>query len=537
MSDYVQLPEQSLLGKKLVLCGLSEAGKTSIRDVVFGGKEATEVEGYGATLNYVRQFISLEGGKKFTLMDLGGQRIFLDRFITKFSPFVFHNVASLIYVVDVADSDRFSSAKHYFDAALERLKKFSPSSNVFVLIHKMDLVANDPNKEYIIEHMRSLFEKEIDRTIIFFETTIYNETIKEALYEILDISFPDISTRTIQPPREMPSTVAPREAVSEASSLSIEPSQPIDIKQQVDIEAAPSLPIKSQQEPLVEMNIPEIARALDFVEYSSEMQQISEPDVGEAMPVSSQSVITEELTTEYENIVKALRFTETGLISSEEVVQPPEMFEEAADIPELPTEELGVPSDEIKSIEIDISEILSEDEIKELLPALEDSAQPQVAPENVIFPKTAFESHPTFDEEFDVFDAAEELVRFLDAIRSLFKLSYIVVKMSDGENLVHVGDYVNYEKLASTAYEVFNLQTEDLPQTTCFIMRAENLFTLVEPAGDSLIMIIIGPPASKDPIILRMSELKERMIRMVNMTFFDMYLKEELARQEDEGSA
>ncbi|MFX0196375.1 MAG: ADP-ribosylation factor-like protein [Candidatus Hodarchaeota archaeon] len=522
MSEYVQLPERSLLGKKIVLCGLSEAGKTSIRDVVFGGKEATEVEGYGATLNYVRQFISL-GDQKFTLMDLGGQRIFLDRFITKFSPFVFHNVAALIYVVDVADSDRFSSAKHYFDAALERLTKYSQKSNVFVLIHKMDLVAKNPNKDYIIEHLRSLFEKEINRKIIFFETTIYNETIKDALYEILNISFPSIPTRTIQPQREMPSTAAQYEAVSEVSPIPIETPQPIGTKQQIGIKAAPSLPPKTQQEPLVEVNLSEIVKALAFVEHPYEIPHRSEPDVGEAIPVSSQPLVTTEELTDESEIVKALQFHETGESSPEEVFQPPKLLEETAEIPELPTEELGIPRDEIKTIEIAISEILSKDEIKKLISDLEDYTQPQAAPKKITFPKTAFESHISLDDEFDAFIAAEELVKFLDETRKLFNIAYITVKMNDGENLIHVGDYVKYDELASTGFEVFQLQMEDHAQIDRVILGSEIFFLLVEPIDESLTMIVIGPSISKVSLFSKISDFKERVVKMINTTFSDIY--------------
>ncbi|MFQ6123338.1 MAG: ADP-ribosylation factor-like protein [Candidatus Heimdallarchaeota archaeon] len=519
MSEYVQLPERSLLGKKIVLCGLSEAGKTSIRDVVFGGKEATEVEGYGATLNYVRQFISLEGegGYKFTLMDLGGQRIFLDRFITKFSPFVFHNVVALIYVVDVADSDRFNSAKHYFDAALERLQKYSPKSHVFVLIHKMDLVEKNPDyKEKITDHLRSLFEKDIDRKIIFFETTIYNETIKNALYEILKISFPEIPTKTTQPPREIPSEVAQQKTVSEAASFSIETPQPIGTKPQVDIEAAPS--------PAVEVNLSEIARALAFIEQPFKIPYTSEQEVGAAIPVSSQSAITEELPDEYENIVKALQFIETGVPSLEDNFIPKTQLEESKKVPELPVEELREPSEDITSIEIAINDILSEDEIKELIPDLEEPTPSQAAPENIIFPKTAFESHSTLDEEFDVFIAAEEIVRFLDETRMLFNLFYLAVKLSDAENLVHVGDFEKYDELACTTFEIFQMQTESDPtELTRFIMRAEKSFILIEPIGDALNMLVIGPLVSKSIFLSKLLEFKEKMTRMLNITFYDMF--------------
>ena len=76
--------QTSYLGDKLLFSGLSEAGKTAIRDRVFLGKLATEVEGYGATLNYERQIITLDSGFNFTIFDLGGQKVFLNRYLNQF---------------------------------------------------------------------------------------------------------------------------------------------------------------------------------------------------------------------------------------------------------------------------------------------------------------------------------------------------------------------------------------------------------------------------------------------------------------------
>ncbi len=522
MAEYAR--GRSLLGKKLLLCGLSEAGKTAICDVIFRGKTIKEVEGLSATINYIRQIISLEGGKNITLMDLGGQRIFLDRFITKFSPFVFHNVAALIFVVDVADYARFTTSKQYFDAALERLKKYSPTSHVFVLIHKMDLLSHQFAADEILEHLRNLFQKEVDNNITFFETTIYDDRIHEAFKEILKLSFPKTPTRLFQIPMEIPSAVNHHEVVSEISSLSIESSQPTEAKLKLDSETTPGSPIKFSQKPTVEVNILEIAKALAFVENPAKTHQISEPEAREATTVPSQLDIIEELTEEYQNVAEALRFVETRLPASEKTQQTPELLVEDFERPELLTEKLEEPKEEIESTEVDISALLSEDEIKELLPDFQSSIMPQVIPEDVILPATAFESHPTLDEEFDVFTASEELVKFIEEIVALFKLSYIAILMSDGETLVHVGDSEKFDKLVNTVFNGFKMQTETDPtQTFPYIIRAEKLFILVEPTGKTLTLLVIGPTVSKLSFLSKMSILKEKITRMINTTFYDVF--------------
>ncbi len=272
------------------------------------------------------------------------------------------------------------------------------------------------------------------------------------------------------------------------------------------------------------MNILEIAKALAFVENPAKTHQISEPEAREATTVPSQLDIIEELTEEYQNVAEALRFVETRLPASEKTQQTPELLVEDFERPELLTEKLEEPKEEIESTEVDISALLSEDEIKELLPDFQSSIMPQVIPEDVILPATAFESHPTLDEEFDVFTASEELVKFIEEIVALFKLSYIAILMSDGETLVHVGDSEKFDKLVNTVFNGFKMQTETDPtQTFPYIIRAEKLFILVEPTGKTLTLLVIGPTVSKLSFLSKMSILKEKITRMINTTFYDVF--------------
>ena len=180
------------LGEKILFCGLSEAGKTAIRNLMFGGKQSQDVEGLSATINYVRQLVHLNSDRTFTILDLGGQRVFLERFLNQFSTFVFNRVNVLIYVVDCSDGTRIDSAKAYFDSALARLKQHSPSAKTVVLLHKMDLLQNTHDKIKIIKRLRNAFQRDIESPIIFFETSIYDSSLKDAFDEILSISFPEM---------------------------------------------------------------------------------------------------------------------------------------------------------------------------------------------------------------------------------------------------------------------------------------------------------------------------------------------------------
>jgi len=205
-------------GEKVIFVGLSEAGKTAIRDLIFGGKATEEVEDLSATINYIRQIVTMESGRMFTLMDLGGQRVFLERFLNQFSPFVFHRVKALIFVLDVSVEDRFESAKAYFDHALTRLKERSPEAKFFVLLHKIDLLQKESVKLKTLHYLRTLFRENVDTPVVFFETSIYDGSIKRAVDEIVRRSFPlevapvtptvaPAITTPLSPPRIQPSEV------------------------------------------------------------------------------------------------------------------------------------------------------------------------------------------------------------------------------------------------------------------------------------------------------------------------------------------
>ena len=72
---------------KVLLMGLQEAGKTAIKDVVFFGKEPSEVEEYMATIHYERQY--LDEKKNSLVIDSGGQESYWNEAVTHFRHLVF----------------------------------------------------------------------------------------------------------------------------------------------------------------------------------------------------------------------------------------------------------------------------------------------------------------------------------------------------------------------------------------------------------------------------------------------------------------
>lgn len=302
-SDNPEKSQTTHFGEKMIFVGLSEAGKTAIRDLCFGGKDTQEVEGLGATINYVRQIVTMNSGRMFTIMDLGGQRIFLERFMNQFSPFVFHRVKTLIYVVDVADNTRYESAKAYFKNALARLKERSPSAESFILLHKMDLL--DENiKRKTTEYLQNLFQREVESPIVFFETSIYDDSIKKAIDEIVRHSFPEISVTSEAIKKEYitsPGVEAPQiEVASDTASTEV------------------LQPSYAPFETPSDLNVHELARAIGRVEEFTGTTINLESQPAEERIISSpseDSVASEEVPDSFKAAEMLIEFLESLIIS------------------------------------------------------------------------------------------------------------------------------------------------------------------------------------------------------------------------------
>ncbi|MFX0171957.1 MAG: ADP-ribosylation factor-like protein [Candidatus Hodarchaeota archaeon] len=210
MSEWVSQSEiTARLGYKILIAGLSEAGKTAVKRIFFLKQKTEDVDSLRATINYERLSVSIHG-KPINIVDLGGQKIFLKRFLSSFSPFVFSSVKIFIFLIDVANKTSRNNAVAYFAACHEKLMKYSPNAEVFVFLHKNDLVRNSPNYENIHELLKEQFQLEYPGSSLrFFRTTIYKpETIIDSFGRIFELTIPEIAKselveeRTIGPIEE-----------------------------------------------------------------------------------------------------------------------------------------------------------------------------------------------------------------------------------------------------------------------------------------------------------------------------------------------
>ncbi|MHA2030107.1 MAG: ADP-ribosylation factor-like protein [Candidatus Kariarchaeaceae archaeon] len=194
MSRWVSDSEISQqLGFKILIAGLSEAGKTAVKRIFFLKQQTEDVNKLSATINYERLSLTVND-VPVTIVDLGGQKIFLKRFLKGFSPFVFSNVKIFIFLIDVANKTSRNNSIQYFTSCLERLKKFSPEANIFIFLHKNDLIRNNPNYESIHEQLKEQFQIESSNRLKFFRTTIYRpESVIDTFGRIFELAIPELA--------------------------------------------------------------------------------------------------------------------------------------------------------------------------------------------------------------------------------------------------------------------------------------------------------------------------------------------------------
>ena len=192
MSKWIsQADLESTMGHKILIAGLQEAGKTAIKRVFFLRQQAVDVNGLKATIDYERMAVRINN-VPITVVDLGGQRIFIRRFLSTFSPFIFNSVKIFIFVIDVSVKATRNNSVQYFISALEKLKEFSPNAEIYVFLHKNDLIRSSPNYESIHAQIKEQFQVECERKLKFFRTTIFDEkSIINAFGRIFELSIPN----------------------------------------------------------------------------------------------------------------------------------------------------------------------------------------------------------------------------------------------------------------------------------------------------------------------------------------------------------
>lgn len=178
--------------KKVLLMGKSGAGKTSMRSIIFANYIARDTRRLGATIDVEHSHVRFLGNLVLNLWDCGGQKVFMDSFLTTQRDTIFRNVEVLIYVFDV-ESDEYDRDMHYYQSCLEALMQNSPEAKIFCLVHKMDLVPEDQRTMIFEKREAELRKRSLPLSCECFRTSIWDETLYKAWSTIVHLLIPNIN--------------------------------------------------------------------------------------------------------------------------------------------------------------------------------------------------------------------------------------------------------------------------------------------------------------------------------------------------------
>ncbi|MHA2039273.1 MAG: ADP-ribosylation factor-like protein [Promethearchaeota archaeon] len=188
LGEYQKKPSENL--KKIVLMGLSNAGKTCIYERVFEGKKPWELMQSTATKGIDYKEYEVGSLSKPMIWDLGGQQQYLDEYHGALRKTIFQKASVLLYVIDASDSDRFENARVEFEWSVNQVLSLNKSPIINVFLHKIDLIHD---KDVLISYLKNFLSQNISYTINFYATSVFDESLFTAWSGIIR----DISTKSV----------------------------------------------------------------------------------------------------------------------------------------------------------------------------------------------------------------------------------------------------------------------------------------------------------------------------------------------------
>ena len=174
--------------------GKAHSGKTSMRSIIFANYLARDTTRLSPTLDVEHHHVRFLGDLVLNLWDCGGQDAFYESYFERDRETIFRSVELLIYVFDI-ESDCPEKDFDHFCGVLEAIEENSPDARVFILVHKMDLVALE-DRDTILEDRKRLIEESCTSCGVenfqCFGTSIWDETLYKAWSEIVTNLIPNI---------------------------------------------------------------------------------------------------------------------------------------------------------------------------------------------------------------------------------------------------------------------------------------------------------------------------------------------------------
>ena len=185
LGEFQKTPTEEM--KKIILIGLSNAGKTCIYERVFEGKKPWELLHSAATKGIAYKEYNVASMSKPMIWDLGGQQQYLDEYHGVLRENIFKKASILLFVVDMTDVDRFEKARLELEWSAKQILSYNPNARIHVFLHKMDLV-ND--KESVSSYLKNLLSQSVSHEVNFHLTSIFGQTLFSAWSDIIRVLSP-----------------------------------------------------------------------------------------------------------------------------------------------------------------------------------------------------------------------------------------------------------------------------------------------------------------------------------------------------------
>ena len=187
-----QKKDKNLDTRKLVMMGRKNAGKTSIHSILFSDFTAYQTKSIPFTTN-INESNVMFLGYKLRINDCGGQDDLMSHYVRDVPHQVFGDVQFLVYVFDIQFKNEDQDLQIYKEI-VQSLLMHSEKAKIFVLLHKLDLIAPTKRSAVFEEYKRKIQNITPEEHIIdIFGTSIWNESLYYAWSVIIKHIIPDIT--------------------------------------------------------------------------------------------------------------------------------------------------------------------------------------------------------------------------------------------------------------------------------------------------------------------------------------------------------
>lgn len=186
-----QKKDKNLDTRKLLMMGRKNAGKTSIHSILFSDFTAYQTKSMPFTTN-INESNVMFLGYKLRINDCGGQDDLMSHYVRDVPHQVFGDVQFLVYVFDIQFKTEEQDLQIYKEI-VQSLLMYSEKAKIFILLHKLDLIAQNKRNDVFEEYKRkiqSVTPKE--HLMEVFGTSIWNESLYYAWSIIIKHIIPDI---------------------------------------------------------------------------------------------------------------------------------------------------------------------------------------------------------------------------------------------------------------------------------------------------------------------------------------------------------